>query len=349
MKWTCLAVGAVWLLALGPGSPARADLRFGGFTDYSYFATDADSGPSSGIREGQFVLHLNSALSDRLAFFGEITWSPSDHGFGTEIERSILTYRHNDAFKPSVGRYHTPVSWWNVAFHHGAWLQTSVDRPIPVKFGSSFTPVHFVGAMVDGTVFPAGLNVSYTGGVGNGRGENVARAGDAGDVNEHRATIVRLQLRPDALYSLQAGGALYLDRFPIEADGSELDETMLSAFVVYTSETPELLAEFFFIRHEDDVTGQTSESTSYYVQLGYRLPWRHGLCKPYGRVENMDISDTDRGFMEAESAVPDLRRYLAGIRLDVAAPVAVKLEGRRSRERNFDWVNEFFTSVSLVF
>jgi len=334
------------LLPIAVAAPGHADMRFGGFTDYSYFATDDDAAdPASGFREGQFVLHLNSGLSDRLAFFAEITWSPGNGGFGTEIERSILTYRHNDAFKPSAGRFHTPVSWWNAAFHHGAWLQTSVDRPVPVKFGSKFTPIHFVGATVDGTVFPSGASVSYTAGVGNGRGEIVGRAGDAGDVNDHRATFVRLNVRHDALYALQAGGAFYLDRFPV-ADGSELDETLLSGFVVYSSETPELLAEVLFIRHDDPLTGETSDSRSWYAQLGYRLPWWNALCKPYGRIEDMDISDTDRGFRDE---VPDLRRYLAGVRLDVAAPVALKVEGRRLREQNREWVNEVITSVCVVF
>lgn len=348
------------VLALGFllwSSPSAAEVRVGGFTDLSWYATDDDAAETnSGFKEGQFVLHLNSSLSDRLNFFGEITWTPRSDGFGTEIERAILTYRHNDWFKPSAGRFHTPVSWWNVAFHHGAWLQTSVDRPIPVKFGSKFTPVHFVGAMVDGTTFPGGLSLSYTGGVGNGRGSNVARAGDAGDVNNSRAALVRVSLRHDAIYPLQVGGSVYFDKFPIAADpgagydASESDERMLSAFVVYESEAPELIAEFFHILHEDAITGEESSSTSWYAQLAWRLPFWGEKIKPYGRIEAMDIDASDRGFA---GEVPDLRRVLGGIRVDVAAMVALKFEGRRYREGEDSadnaYVNEIYTSLSLAF
>lgn len=328
-------------------APARAEIRFGGFTDLSYYATDDKSAASqSGFKEGQFVLHLSSPLSDRLNFFSEITWTPGDSGFGTEIERAILTWRYDDWLKPAAGRFHTPVSWWNVAFHHGAWLQTSVDRPIPVKFGSKFTPVHFVGALVEGTVFPGGLSLSYTGGVGNGRGDNVARAGDAGDVDNSRATLVRVSLRHDAIYPLQVGGSAYFDQIPVEADGSELDEQMLSAFVVYESEKPEIIAEYFHIRHDDPVTGRETTNVAWYAQLAWRLPWFSGLAKPYARYEAMDIDATDRAF---GSSVPDLRRGLVGLRLDVATMVALKLEGRRYRDYQGDEIDEFYTSLSLAF
>lgn len=351
---TALVLALVFL-----ASTAYAEIKVGGFTDLSFFATDAaNAAPSSGFREGQFVLHLSAALAERASVFAEISWSPGNTGFGTEVERAIFTYRHSDAFKPSAGRYHTPVSWWNVAFHHGTWLQTSVDRPIPVRFGSNFLPIHFVGAMLDGRLFPGGLSVSYSAGVGNGRADTVSRAGDAGDANNHRAMLLHLGFRHDALYDLQFGGAVYIDRFPIH-EGMDIDEQIYSGYVVFSRETPEVLAEYFLVRHDDDFTGMTTDNTSYYVQVAYRLPWFHAVLKPYGRYENMDIDENDRGFNQPPSmdmddhhagvVVEDLQRILFGIRYDFMAVAALKFEARRYKYDDGDDVNEVYTALNVAF
>jgi len=38
----------------------------------------------------------------------------------------LIRYDYNDFFKLSFGRYHTPINYWNTAFHHGLWLQTTI-------------------------------------------------------------------------------------------------------------------------------------------------------------------------------------------------------------------------------
>lgn len=326
-------------------APAHSELRIGGFTDFIYFATDDKSDAvSSSFKEGQFVLHFNSSLDNTVGFFAELTWTPGSSGFGTEVERAILKYEHSDVFKPSAGRYHTPISWWNTAYHHGAWLQTSIDRPRAVRFGSNFLPIHMVGAMVEGKVFPNGLSVSYAGGVGNGRNENLARAGDAGDADNHRALLLQLGLRPDIMYDLEVGAAVYFDRMPVK-NGPPPDEQILSAYVVLAREKPEFLGEFFFVRHEDDTTHRNSGNTSYYVQAAYRLPIWNEILKPYARVETIDI-DNDPVFDGLEQ---DTRRFLAGIRIDFAAMAAFKLEGRRGREGIAPYANEMSASLAVAF
>jgi hypothetical protein len=325
---------------------ARSQMRLGGFTDFLFTATDDETAqPSSGFREGQFVLHVNSSLSDRASFFAELSVSPRTNGFVMEVERTIFRYDYADAFKPSLGRYHTPVSFWNSAYHHGTWLQTSVDRPLAVKFGSNFVPIHFVGAMVDGRVFPGSVSLSYAGGVGNGRAANVARAGDTGDVNNNRAVFLRGSLRSDALYELEVGGSIYVDRFTNAADRITNERT-LSAFVSLTSETPEVLAEFFLVNHEDDDTGRSYDSNSYYVQVAYRLPAFDGRVKPYARIEEMDIDDADPGF---DTKVDDLKRVVGGVRIDFLESVALKLEGQRASESSREFVNRFLAAINMTF
>ena len=89
--------------------------------------------------------------------------SPAAPGFNAEVERMILRFDHSDRLKVSFGRYHTPINYWNTAFHHGQWLQTTITRPEMIQFGGRFLPVHFVGALVEGGVPGGGLNLELQG------------------------------------------------------------------------------------------------------------------------------------------------------------------------------------------
>src|ERR1700730_5034514 len=80
-----------------------------GFSDIDFSATDK-RGSHSGFNEGQFVLHLNSALSSKVSFFGELsltarsdagTGTPPATGFNVEVERSIIRFEQSDYFTAS--------------------------------------------------------------------------------------------------------------------------------------------------------------------------------------------------------------------------------------------------------
>src|SRR5260221_8972232 len=122
---------------------------------------------------------MTSELSQRVTSFGELslsarvdagTGTPPATGFNTEVERMIIRFDHSDRLKVSVGRYHTPINYWNTAFHHGQWLQTSISRPEMTQFGGRFIPVHFVGGLLEGALPAGGMNLNYNVGMGNGRG-----------------------------------------------------------------------------------------------------------------------------------------------------------------------------------
>ena len=158
-------------------------MKMTGFGDVVFAAADQRQA-NNGFSEGQFILHIASALSPKVTYFGEIsltartdagTGVPPATGFNAEVERTIIRYDHNDRLKVSFGRYHTPVNYWNTAFHHGAWLQTTISRPEMTQFGGSFIPVHFIGGLVEGAVPAGGLNLNYNVGVGNGRSSVLSR------------------------------------------------------------------------------------------------------------------------------------------------------------------------------
>jgi len=215
-------------LTAAPSYPA---LKISGFADLDFAASTLHSPaagfgaqsllqPHSGFQEGQFILHMSSALSQKVTVFGELSFtarpdagagSPAAPGFNPEVERLIIRYDLNDRFKLSFGRYHTPINYWNTAFHHGQWLQTTISRPEMVQFGGSFIPVHFVGSLVEGEVPAGGLNLNYNLGLGNGRGQVLSRPGDFGDVNNNRAWLINAFIKPNRPYRLRVGGSVYRD------------------------------------------------------------------------------------------------------------------------------------------
>ena len=117
-----------------PAAPHYPNLHISGFGDVNFSPVNRRTAPRN-FDLGQFVLHVTSQLSSRVTLLGEIsfsarsdagTGSPAAPGFNVEIERMILRFDHSDRLRVSFGRYHTPINYWNTAFHHGQWLQTTI-------------------------------------------------------------------------------------------------------------------------------------------------------------------------------------------------------------------------------
>jgi hypothetical protein len=306
-------------------------LKISGFGDLNFATTKHPEGPR-GFVEGQLALHMASQLSPRVTFFGEIsftprgdagTGSPTTTGFNVEVERMVVRFDRNDRLKVSFGRYHTPVNYWNTAFHHGQWLQTTIARPELIQFGGRFLPVHFVGALVEGAVPARGWNLNYKAGVGNGRGPVLSRAGDAGDVNGKRSWLVNAYSKPDALFGLEFGGALYVDTITMP-DAREFGERIVSAYAAWQKEEPELIAEFAAVRHRENGSGTDSWSRAFYVQAAWRLPPLERAFKPYYRFEHVGIDEADEVF----APLPELDMSIVGLRYDVSLHAAAKAEYR---------------------
>lgn len=344
-------------LQLGTAADAQQiypALKLAGFSDLNFGATTLH-GAKSGFTEGQFVLHFSSALSPKVSAFGELsfgaradagTGSPPATGFNVEVERAIVRYDQSDNFKVSFGRYHTPINYWNTAFHHGQWLQTTVSRPEMTQFGGRFIPVHFVGALVEGAVPAGGLNVNYNFGIGNGRGSVISRGGDAGDVNNNRAWLINVFSKPDRPFGLQFGGSVYRDLITL-ASGRNFREWISSGHIVWHKENPELIAEVANVNHHEVGRANDFNSQAYYVQLAYRLPWLERLWKPYYRWEYIHVPKGDAVF----SALPNLNLAgsTAGVRYEISSYAAIKAEYRNQKRPGLPRINGLFLQTSFTF
>ena len=345
-----MRIGRVLLLALAYIPTARAAAAqepmthttgFHGFLFGDVVYVTRERAASDGFLVGQLVGHGNARMSERVSFFGEASASARVDGYAFEIERVILRYDFADEFKVSVGRYHTPVSYWNTAYHHGLWLQTSVARPEIIKTGGRFMPVHFIGALAEGTLSAGTTSFAYEIGVGNGRGSNIARGGDAGDVNRSRASLAAARLRPFDV-GLQLGGSIYLDR--VLAGTTSLNERITSAHAVWDRGAPELAFEYAWVRHEPDA-GSSFTSEGWYAHAAFRLGGPLYRFKPYVRAERQNANDADPFFV---GQVEDYRAEIAGLRYDFDDFATMKAEYRRERFAGASAVNGLYLQVAFA-
>src|SRR3989475_8140231 len=318
-------------------------LQIRGFGDIDFSATD-QKGSVSGFDLGQFVLHLASPLSEKVSYFGEVSFTAQPSGYDLQVERTIIRYDYNDYFKMSFGKYHTPIGYWNTAFHHGAWLQTTISRPEMVKIGGTFTPIHFVGLLAEGNLPSGGLGLGYSVGLGNGRSSILSKAGDSGDSNDNRAWVASVFARPARFYGLQFGGSVYHDKLSPQ-QGPELREWITSAHLVWTKEHPEFLAEFSNVHHRDIQTSQTFNNQAFYIQVAYRLPWLENKWKPYYRFEYIHKPESE----PVLSDVSDLVGSTFGVRYDITNYAAFKGEYRNTRHGiNEPRVNGVFLQTAFT-
>jgi len=318
-------------------------LKISGFADVVFSATD-ESNVNSGFNLGQLVLHMASPLSKKVSYFGEVSFTATATGYNVEVERSIIRYDRNDYFKLSFGRYHTPVSYWNTAFHHGSWLQTTISRPEMIKFGSRLLPVHFNGFLTEGEIRSGNAGLSYSAGVGNGRGATISRGGDAGDVNNNRAWLLNLNSRPAKPYGLQFGGTIYRDKLS-PGPGLRFNEWISSAYLAWTHETPEFLAEFSNVHHFDVNTSRKFNTQAFYVQLAYRLPFAEKKWKPYYRFDYINRPAT-----ETVLGITDFMSSTVGMRWDISDFTAFKGEYRNTKKGpGQPHINGLFIQTSFTF
>jgi len=301
-------------------------------------------------------LHFSRRLCDQWSVFAEtaLTARPGG-GYTASLERIIARYRYSDLIKITTGRFHTPVNWWNETFHHGKWLQTTIDRPEMTRFGGKFVPVHFVGVLEEGTAPLGAVSLSWTAGIGNGRQSNIAGAGEGGDVDTRRAWLAGISLRPDRFYNLQIGVSAYGDAVPLEGQEA-VEELLLAGHLVWYGEAPEVIVEYAHIVHQGIDGAEDGQNFAWYGQLAWRLPIANEILKPYVRYDQVDIDANDPVYRAplASSDAPNTQLFnrdllTAGLRVDVASLVALKGEYRRIKEEDLDWYNAYVASLELSF
>jgi hypothetical protein len=99
--------------------------------------------------------------------------------------------------------------------------------------------------------------------------------------------------------------------------------------VSWTKGRPELLAEYENVHHTNLQTSQTFNTTGYYAQVAYRLPWQENKWKPYYRFEYIHRPTQEPVWdITGTPSVEDLVGSAVGVRWDITNFACFKGEYR---------------------
>lgn len=298
-----------------------------------------------GFAKGQAVGQFSLKIFDRFSVFSEITTTRKrgDKDLNFEVERLIARYDYSDQYKLSAGRYHTPVGYWNSAFHHGSWLQTTIDRPVTMKFGSNIVPIHFVGGLLEGNIGHS--NFSYRVGFGNARSDVINEVKNNFDsIYSRRAGILGLVYRSTGRNRFEAGTNALIDRATTAGGETKVDEIIFNGYFALLNETPEIILEYTHAYHDSRL--KNGSVNSVYGQFAYRLASGGGKFKPYVRAEYIDVTSSNPllGTLDL-----DYDGVLGGVRWDFLPSVALKAELRNEKFEGKDRSTAFWLQIAFVF
>ena len=341
--------------------PERMDmsktlLRIRGFGDVSASGSN-EHGSTTSFSLGQLNLFVTSDISEKFKFLGEIVFesgpdnfyevpSGRTNEFGVDIERYLLQYSYNDYFNLAVGRYHTAIGYYNTAYHHSTWFQTTTGRPLLFQFEDSggILPVHNVGVSASGRIPSGSLGLHYVAEIGNGRASRTPLQEEPVqnevDENNHKAFNLALFARPEALHGLQVGFSAYHDLLTPLAQ-APVSENILAAHAVYMVPNFEWLNEFVLVRHAPQDTSRVFNTPSFYTQISKR--W--GSYRPYFRYQYINAPNNEPIFPDVGlRAGPSV-----GLRYDAAESVALKLQYDYNQLRSQPGVNALTLQLGFTF
>lgn len=343
--------------AVAAAAPHDGGLPVHGFAD-ALAGYSAENNPHFGRgRKGFSVGTLDLYLTPnfgQVRALAEVVFEIEDSGESiVELERAQLGHVFSDALTLWLGRFHSPLGYWNTAYHHGAQLQTSILRPRFLDFEDlgGIIPAHGVGLWATGRLNAGGTELRYDAYLANAPSIS-GTAGDeaaldirpAGGDDNHLATGFRLAWMPAAAPGLGIGA--HGLRMRVDADsGRSSRVSMLGAFLSYDEGPWELIGEAYQFRNQAlDAATPARESSAWFVQAGYRS----GAMTPFARLERTDLDQRDPYFAEQRNG-RSYQRLALGLRYELAPQAALKFEVDRTRKRDLPAADDRYDEARIQY
>ncbi len=332
-------------------------LRIRGFGDVN-FGGNTQQGSTTSFALGQLDLFTTSDISEKFKFLSEIVFEGENgniygqpkpeqvNSLGVDLERYVLQYSYNDYFNISTGRMHTAIGYYNTAYHHSTWLQTTTGRPLLFQFEDEggILPIHIVGVSVSGDVPSGSLGLHYIAEVGNGRESRTPFISEPVqnivDENNHKAFNLAMFVRPEAVRGLQTGFSVYRDVLdPINS--SRVGQTILAAHAVLVRSNYEWLNEAMLVRESPFGENKVYNTPGFYTQISRQ----YGSWRPYLRYQYVNVAKNNPIFPDVGlQHGPSL-----GIRYDASEFVAVKFQYDYTAQREIPAINALTMQVGFTF
>ena len=337
-----------------------------GFADVglTYSGRRPDDGRRrKGFSVGSLDFYLTPQVGTHVKSLVELIFEMNHEGeTEVELERFQIGYSFSDYLSLWGGRYHTPLGYWNTAFHHGKQFQTTVGRPKFLDFEDQdgVVPTHMTGLWGTGTVRAGSGKMSYDLYLANGPKVDGINADGNGklDANSFSDDNYRPAIGFNVGYDF--GGTLdglrlgvhclHSDVDGYDRQGARISQSELNVFGgygVYTADDWEIIGEFYQFLNRDRSGGTGVHSSSAgFLQAGRLL----GSFTPYARFEFASFDQGDNYFNNLKEG-HSYRRGLAGVRFDLTPKAALKLEGNHTRimNRNPDDYFEISSQFAIRF
>lgn len=313
--------------------------EFSVFGDASYSDSD-ETGATNSFAFGGLDLFIDQKISDNTTAFAEIVFENDGDAFVLDVERLWIGRKINDQLNVSMGRFHTPIGYWNRSYHHGALLFDTISRPTFLDFedgNSAVLPVHVVGLQADGEFALSTGFISYVINIGNGPsydtsgglGNSEIEINNVSDSNNDKSVVLQLSYASDDNelgFGLSAMNNVIAESGETSAFAAEgealIDQVILSAHVTYTLEKLDVILEYYNLKNDDmfGATGSHTGSTAY-AQIGYQLT---DNLKPVYRYESIDFDANDA--YAALLGTASSTRHVFALRMDLDETNALKFE-----------------------
>lgn len=298
---------------------------------------------------GIMDLFVTSQVSKYFSYLSEIGFEAdqTSNGVGVDLERAQISFTPSSKFSVSAGRTHAMLGYYNTAYHHGTWFQTTIDRPRIFEFEDSGgpLPIHNVGVAAMGELPSGKLGLHWLAELGNGKQTYslAATVTPANVLADHtgKSTNLGLYATPERLTGLRAGFDWYqaalvpvvsllpgygTQNFPFPKAVDYYQQNIFIGHVVYITPTLEFMAEDAEIRDVPRGSNRPMYTSGGYAQVSKAF----ASYRPYFRYQWLNPNFNDPNNAWAGRWVgPNV-----GLRWDMNTFVALKTE-----YSHYDWKN----------
>jgi len=274
-------------------------------------------------------------LSSLFEFVAENSYTHSD----SDVERLSLKYEFNHQLAFAVGRFHTPLGYWNSELHHGRILHDFAERPFFMEFdhvpeSTRVLPNHIVGGVFSGDMEKNNMLLGYQLYFANPQTIDSAESLDRdyhhkpeydarNNFNTSNLTLgFRSVLKfADTGWQIGLSG---MDHTIIESGhawegalvGNKdelIDQAIWAIEANYEGTIFVFSGEYYYLRSKDRIhSGDTHSSSAFYVQLGYNLSPSVRASYRYSELD-FDKDDTFYQLLVSE----EQNHHIASLRYDL--------------------------------
>lgn len=316
-----------------------------------------------------FVLNpLDLLVTGRAGEFmalAEMAVEIQDGAVNIDLERMFVGW-HSERVQIDAGRTHAELGYWNNAFHHGRWLQMTVERPRAVRFEDEggILPIHWVGVTGHWLPMTGSQQVEVIGAVGNGRGNIVDDIHTNDDTNSFKALLGKVEFKGFGARDLRFGVSGSFDRIaPLPAmdmaggpsrpalPDVTINELITNGYGAYRGSQLTIISEAFDVLHHASSTNWNTFDV--FLLAGYRFD----ALTPYvlGEIRTGDVSSDPFFFPDPtipagpEGILGRFAEITAGVRWDLSTWSALKFEYRATAPKGADTIHRGLIDWSFGF